>query len=276
MINLVRYAKLMDIAAKDGHTIGIPRASWLFVPGNRPERFAKAAASGAAEVVLDLEDAVAPEGKSAARDAVVNYLEHRQAWVRVNAADTNWYQDDLAAISLPGLKGVVLPKAENLEAIERIDSQVIALIESAWGLEHIRELARGTVRLAFGSLDYALDIGAEHTDENLQYARATLVHVSRISNLPAPIDGITTEIRDGRVIAAEARRSRERGFSAKLCIHPVQIAPVEEAFAPHATEREWARRVMAAMASAGSGVALLDGRMIDKPVLDRAVRILEY
>ena len=155
-------------------------------------------------------------------------------------------------------------------------SRVVALIESAVGLDQARTLAQSpaVVRLAFGSLDYALDIGAEHTDNSLLSARSDLVLASRLAGLMAPIDGVTQDVRDPAAAADDARRSRRLGFGGKLCIHPAQVDPVEEAFAPTADELHWAGRVAEVMRRAAGGVVLLDGQMIDKPVLERAERIL--
>ncbi|OYU42861.1 MAG: CoA ester lyase, partial [Burkholderiales bacterium PBB4] len=149
-----------------------PARSLLFVPGDRPERFAKAHASGADAVILDLEDAVAPAAKAAAREACRQYLAGGgAALLRINALDSGWANDDLELCRLPGVQGVVLPKADSatavLAAAQRSGKPVLPLIESAPGLINLREIAaaRGVSRLLFGSVDLCLDLGIEG-DEN--------------------------------------------------------------------------------------------------------------
>lgn len=170
--------------------------SLLFVPGSRPDRFAKAAASGADNLIIDLEDAVAPGSKEAARTAAAQYLQDQPAIVRINAADTSWYAGDLAALAKTAqLAGVVLPKAASVDAVEALvevlphGTPVLLLIESAVGMRDAHKLAgvTGVTRLMFGNLDFALDAGitarsAEQSE--LLYARSTLVVTSRAAGLP--------------------------------------------------------------------------------------------
>ncbi|MFT4287933.1 HpcH/HpaI aldolase/citrate lyase family protein [Nocardioides sp.] len=254
-------------------------ATWLFVPGDRPERFAKAAASGADQVILDLEDAVTPEAKQPARGHVSGWLADHTAWVRVNATGEHDIEHDIHALAgRPGLRGVLVPKAESPEALtaigRRLGVPLVALIESALGLERSREIARaeGVTRLAFGSIDFALDIGARHTREALASARRELVLVSRLAALPAPIDGVTAEVSDESRARDDADHARELGFGGKLCIHPRQVEQVRLAFAPSPEELAWAREVIAA--ATGAGAVQVGGAMIDRPVVERARRLL--
>ncbi|GAA4556882.1 HpcH/HpaI aldolase/citrate lyase family protein [Planotetraspora kaengkrachanensis] len=248
--------------------------SWLFTPGDRPDRFAKAAASGADVGVLDLEDGVAPENKPAARAAVADALIRHLAYVRVNGAGTPWHDDDLAAIAgRPGLLGVMVPKAETPDALDGIRSPVVALVETAAGLENASLVAAhpNVVRLAFGNVDFGLDIGA--TDDEFVYARSRLVVVSRARGIAAPIDGVTTDLDDPAHAAADAHRARRLGFGGKLCLHPRQIEPVNQAFTPTEAELAWARRLLE---KAGEGGAVrVGGQMIDKPLLESALRLLD-
>jgi citrate lyase subunit beta/citryl-CoA lyase len=263
--------------------------SWFVVPGDRPERFGEPVANGAHAVILDLEDLVGPEKKEVARRAVADWLAGHQAYVRINAADTEWYDDDLAAIAgAPGLQGVVLPKAEGPAPIERTASAlpatvpVLPLVETAAGVQNAPAVA-ATPRVAaliFGSLDYGLDLGidvrAGQDDVNLLYARSRLVIASRAAGIAPPIDGVTTDLDDPRVAADDAGRARHLGFAGKLCIEPRQIAAVNGAFAPTEDDLDWARRVLAAIDAADGEVMLrLDGQLIDKPVVSRARRILD-
>jgi citrate lyase subunit beta / citryl-CoA lyase len=262
-----------------------PAVTWLFVPGDRPDRFDKALNSGAEETICDLEDGVAPDRKSTARDAIATWLsDQRSAWVRINAVGTDWHRDDVTALAgQPGLRGVIVPKAESGDALNRLGAElgptigVIALIESALGIHRAVEIAGCEVvgRLAFGSLDFALDIDADGSDDSLLMARATLVIASRVAGKPAPIDGATTTLDDPALLRHEAARAAGLGFGGKLCVHPSQLAPVAEAFRPSEEDIVWARRVIDAASGSGSGASALDGAMIDEPVIERARRILD-
>lgn len=255
--------------------------SLLFVPGDRADRFAKAAASGADLVVCDLEDAVDPTAKDAARAAVAEWLASGgRAGVRLNAAHTEWYAADCASLSgLPGLVAVMVPKAEDPASLAELASRLggtplIALIETALGLHRATELASapGVARLAFGSIDFALDAGASEDDEALLFARSSLVVSSRVAGLSRPIDGVTVDLDDPAAAGRDAARAQRLGFGGKLCVHPRQVEPVNAAFSPSREEVEQARRVITA---AGGGAAVrVDGRMVDAPVLERARRIL--
>jgi citrate lyase subunit beta/citryl-CoA lyase len=256
--------------------------TWLFVPGDRPERFAKAAVAGADVVVLDLEDAVAPEAKDVARDEVAAWLDRAGVLcaVRVNAAAL-LLDADLAALagSVPRL--VMLPKAEDhalvAEVVARLPrgSSVVALVETARGVLEAPVVAAvpGVERLAFGSFDLAADLGVDpdHAPA-MATARGALVLASAAAGLAAPVDGVTGTVDDALRLAADVAASRALGFGGKLCIHPRQVAAVAEAFAPSADELAWAGRVLAG--AGDNGVAVVDGRMIDKPVVERARRVL--
>ena len=260
----------------------LPR-TYLFVPGNRPERFAKALASGADAVVLDLEDAVAASGKDAARAAVAHALsgDASRVIVRINDASTPWYAADVAMLAAARALAVMLPKAEGAADIERLravctDIAVLALVESARGVLAAETLAAapGVQRLVFGTIDFALDLDLSGDPVGLDHAASRLALASRAAGIAPPVAGVTTSIDDEALLLADLARARAHGFAAKLCIHPKQIAPIHAALAPSATELAWAERVLAAAAAAGGGAVQLDGRMIDKPVIERARRIL--
>ncbi|MFE6509112.1 HpcH/HpaI aldolase/citrate lyase family protein [Nocardioides sp. NPDC057767] len=258
--------------------------TWLFVPGDRSERFAKAAAAGPDVVVLDLEDAVAPAAKDAARAQVTDWLPQAEvtAAVRVNAAGSTWHDADIAALAaLSDPTTVVLPKADSPEAIAAVldalpaGSAIVALVETALGVARAIDLARspGVVRLAFGSFDLAAELGVdpEHAPA-LAPARGALVLASAVGGLAGPIDGVTGDVRDHERLTADVAAAAALGFTGKLCIHPGQVAPAAAALAPTADEVAWAERILAAASE--DGVALVDGRMVDAPVVARAHRIL--
>lgn len=255
--------------------------SFLFVPANRPERFDKAAASGAHQVILDLEDAVAPADKNAARGLVADWKGRADAVVRVNGADTSFFDDDLAMVHAAGVTRVMLPKAEPA-AIERLASsldrpcQIIALIETVRGYAELRRIgASGLVsRFAFGNLDFGIDAGVTEIAGELDPVRLQIVLESRLAGLPPPVDGVTTSWADPAAFNTAVGRAKALGFGAKLCIHPAQVGLVNNAFLPTTEEIDWARRVMTVAAGAGGGAVALDGKMIDAPVIRRAELIL--
>ena len=258
----------------------IPR-SYLFVPGNRPERFARAAASGAGAVIVDLEDAVPPADKDAARMQVAAVLDpSNPVVVRINAEDTSWFEDDLALCRHAGVAAIMLPKAEsvdNLRRVAQLGLPVLPLIETACGMATVDALARvkGVARLAFGSIDFQFDLGIEGDDEELLYFRSMLVLASRVAGLAPPIDGVTVALDDDAQLHADTLRARRFGFGAKLCIYPRQVAAVNAGFRPTETELAWATRVLAAAREANCAAVAVDGMMVDRPVMLRAQRIVD-
>lgn len=265
---------------------GIDRSGWalsyLFVPATRPERFEKAAASGAHRIILDLEDAVSPGDKDVAREAVVDWFRAGgHGVVRINGADTHWFDADLVAVAAcPGAE-VMVPKAEPT-AIGRVahylvDRQIIALVETVAGLMEIDKVAatRGVSRLAFGNVDFSTDARIPASSPALDHARFRIAMAARYVGLPPPVDGVTLALDDETMIAADIHTARNFGFGAKFCIHPRQVGIVNAGFMPNGEEVSWARRVLAAAEQSGDGVFQLDGKMIDRPVLDRARFLLD-
>jgi citrate lyase subunit beta / citryl-CoA lyase len=263
----------------------VPR-SYLFVPADQPQRFAKALASGADAVIVDLEDAVAPNAKAAARRSLAEWLagpaevDRGAVVVRINAVGTDGIDDDIAVCRSAGVEAIMVPKAERTEDLARVAAAagkpLIALIETALGLDSVRSIAQApsVARLAFGSIDFQLDMGIAGDGEELLAFRSQIVLASRLAGLPPPVDGVSTAIDDAAAVRDDAKRSRRLGFGAKLCIHPTQVAAVNLAFTPSAEELAWARRVVdAAGGSRGAAVAV-DGKMVDKPVLLRAEALL--
>ena len=256
--------------------------SYLFVPGNRPERFAKACAAGADAVIIDLEDAVSPADKDAARSAVAAWLSPAQPVVlRINSVDTQWFSEDLALCGLPGVAAITLPKTEHVEQIRMVAAAapgiaVLPLIETAQGFAHAQSVAqtRPVQRLIFGSIDFQLDMRIEGDDLELLYFRSQLVLFSRIAGIQAPVDGVTTAIDDVTQIQTEAQRARRLGFRGKLCIHPRQVDIVNQCFMPSADSIAWAEKVLAAAESAHGAALAIDGKMIDLPVIRKAQEIV--
>ncbi|MEM5278655.1 CoA ester lyase [Cupriavidus taiwanensis] len=265
--------------------------TYLFVPGDRPERFDKAAAAGPDVMILDLEDAVHPDAKPAARAAIAAWLAGRpdaNAFVRINDSASPAFAADLAWLrGLPAgtaLAGLLVPKAEDAAALRTIaqalqainpQGELVAIIETALGLHQVDAVASagGVARLAFGSLDYAVDLGCSHSRDALAFARARIVLASRVAGLPPPVDGVTTALKDEAVLAGDVAYARELGFAGKLCIHPAQLGAVRAGFLPSAEQLDWARRVLDATAS-GSHAVQVDGKMVDRPVIEQARRLL--
>jgi citrate lyase subunit beta/citryl-CoA lyase len=258
--------------------------SYLFVPGNRPQRFSKALAAGADAVILDLEDAVGPHEKVQARNEVIQWLQgNAGVYVRINAADTRWFSEDVAALSRnKAVLGIVVPKATDAATLRFIGSNghpdlvILPLLESALAFRALDEIAAAPRidRLMFGTIDFQVDTGIVGDGEELSYFRSQMTLASRLAGIGTPVDGVTTALDDAGPIEEAARRARRFGFGGKLCIHPKQILPTHIAFTPTSEECEWSRRVVnAAEASAGSAT-VVDGKMIDAPVIERAKAIL--
>jgi citrate lyase subunit beta/citryl-CoA lyase len=260
-----------------------PGRTYLFVPGDRQDRFDKAWGSGADHVIIDLEDAVAPTQKDAARKAAANWMtpEH-PVWVRINAPNTAPYESDLELVAHPGLRGFMIPKAEYLpldliSACLQHQKSLILLVETAMGFRNLAALAEtATVeRLAFGSIDFQVDLGIEGDGDALAYFRSQLVLASRLAQIQPPLDGVTPDVNDIDVLRQDTLRAKRFGFGGKLCIHPRQVLEVNRAFSPTDEELSWARMVIAAGAQRDCAVVTVGGKMVDKPVLAKALRIIE-
>lgn len=259
--------------------------SALFVPANRPERIAKALANGADAVIVDLEDAIAKDDKESARQTLEQALDNTGAalWVRVNAVNTPWFEDDLALCARsPRVAGMMLPKTEDSGQLQRAaqaGKPLCALIETAIGVLNLEAIVAGPGlrRLAFGALDLALDLdlreGGSGAATVLDTLRTQLVLHSRARRLTPPLEAVEPDFRDPEKTARQARRAAEMGFGGMLCIHPAQIEPVHAAFTASPAQLAWARRVLEQAAHAGTTFQL-DGQMVDEPVLERARRLL--
>jgi citrate lyase subunit beta/citryl-CoA lyase len=262
-----------------------PARSWLFVPSTRPDRFAKAAASGADRVILDLEDAVAPSEKAEARRSLATATIPRDVptYVRVNSALTPWFEDDLAVAATLAIQGILLPKADSAAHVERAAAVIgrahviVPIIETAVGLWNVLEVARAprVERLVFGALDFALDTGMHDKDGAFDYVRSRIVIASKVAGIAPPVDFVTLGIDDQEVLERDAARSRHFGFGGKLCIHPKQLAATNDAFRPRDEEVAWARAILAEQALRPQDAVFAHrGELVDRPVLERARQIV--
>ena len=275
--------------------------SLLFAPGNHARRVEKALTLDADVVILDLEDAVAIAEKSATREKVVAALRTpRRAlgYVRINAFDTPFCFDDLQAVVAPGVDGIVLPKVESPAQIVAVEWAIAALersrglaeggidlmpiIETGRGMAGLRDIARAggrARRLSFGAGDYTLDVGMRWTMEEreLDHVRTAIVVESRAANLEPPVDTVFIRLGRPEPFRRSTELARDLGFQGKLCIHPEQVGPVNEAFTPTDDEIAKSERCVAAFEEAeakGSASIQVDGYFIDYPIVENARRTL--
>ena len=264
--------------------LNAPARSWLFVPATRQDRFVKAATSGADRVILDLEDAVAPEAKENARQGLlgVPIPANIPVYVRVNAVTTPWFEGDIAVAAKLVIAGVLLPKAESGEHITRVRAKlpathrIVPIIETALGAWNVLEVAKAqrVERLVFGALDFHLDTDMEDEEDTFAPVRSQIAIASKIARVGAPIDAVSLSIDDEEILKREAARSRRFGFAGKLCIHPKQIPITNNAFRPSDADLKWARGLLDELAKRpGDAVFSYRGALVDRPVIERAKRI---
>ena len=279
----------------------ISARSLLFVPATSDRKIDKAYSSGADGVILDLEDAVALSEKPAARAALAAIVAQPRlspTWVRVNASTTPHCYADILAVCVPGIFGVVLPKAESAEEIRMIDwvmtqlemarelpqggITLMAIVETARGLEAVSAIAKSSPRLrrlVFGAVDLAADLGIDLEDDAgaTAQARFAIACASCAAGIAAPMDTAFTNIQDLEALRATSIRARGLGYRGKCCIHPVQVEVVNAVFTPSAEDISRAQRIVAAFEAAersGAAAVSMDGFMIDYPVADKARRLL--
>jgi citrate lyase subunit beta / citryl-CoA lyase len=258
--------------------------SMLFVPADRPDLAAKAPRCGPDVVVLDLEDAVPPDGKAAARatarEAAAELAGTVPVCVRVNPPATPWFDDDVASLP-PGLTAVVVPKLEENDQLDGVAAALgqhplVAGLETVRGVVDARDVLRPPVAACyFGAEDYVADLGGVRTPDNAEvaHARAYVAMAARLAGIPA-LDMVTIDVRDDERFVAEARSARALGYAGKLCIHPAQVALAHEAFRPSPDEVAWARAVLAAFEAAGGRTIAHEGQMVDEVVAVRARALL--
>jgi citrate lyase subunit beta/citryl-CoA lyase len=258
--------------------------SLLFAPGSDERKLAKALSSGADGVVCDLEDAVAPPDKDAAREVVAAALAETEGsaarLVRVNGAGTAWHADDVAFAASLDLDGLVLPKAspEALDALGADGPPVIAIVETAIGLRQAFEIASRprVAALLLGSVDLGAEVGLETRPDSQEilYARSKLAIDSAAAGLRGPFDVVHLDFGDTAGLEEQCRLARALGFRGKACIHPAQIETINRVFAPSDDEIARARRVIDAFEGQSNGVLAVNGTMVDRPVVERARRVL--
>lgn len=278
--------------------------SLLFVPGDSPRKFERAAAGDADALVLDLEDSVLPEAKAAARGMVREMLAKgapgKQLWVRVNPLDTDWTEADLAAVIAGRPFGVFLPKSRGGEDVKRLAALLDrheATAGVAAGGTRILPIATelgaamfglGTYAgssprlwgLTWGAEDLAADLGTvvnrvgDRYTEPFRVARSFCLFGAAAAGVRA-IDTVCIDLENDAVVAAESLEARRDGFTGKMAIHPKHVSAINAAFIPSPAEREWARKIVAAFdANPNLGTFRLEGRMIDRPHLRAARRVL--
>lgn len=262
--------------------------SALFVPANRPDRFAKAKATGADTVIIDLEDTVAPDEKQQARNNIIRYMAdnpEQRFWVRINDGTTSWFERDLDMCrSLPQVQGIVLPKAHKPHHVYMVSGAgkpLMPVIESASGLQELASIAQanGVVRLSFGILDLMLELGTRpHTKAAIEIKdqiRFQILVASRMFGLARPLDCVEPDFTNIESFTKTATFARDMGFGGILCIHPRQVEAAHQVFQALPEELDWARRVVEHAEKTGEYTFRIDNRMVDLPLIERARRILE-
>lgn len=270
--------------------------SVLFAPATRADVLAKLPRSQPDAAIIDLEDGVAVQAKDAARAIARSAAEklalsHPQLrlFVRINAIGTPWFDEDIALALIPSLTGVVLPKYESLEQLERLSHAlreqglgqlvVIAGIETALGVERVSQMLHAPIVAAyFGAEDFIADMGGERTTEGLEvlYARSRVVLAARLAGILA-LDQVVTDFHDDSRFIAEAAQAHALGYAGKLCIHPSQVALANQYLRPSSQEIERSQRLLDAYQQAQAenrGVIVFEGQMVDLPMVKRAQTIL--
>ncbi|MBV0923567.1 CoA ester lyase [Halomicroarcula limicola] len=270
----------------------MPRRSILFSPGDDAGKLRKAPETNADVVVFDLEDAVVPDRKPAARKTVHDALSDVfpadcEVCVRVNPVDEGAAEDLAVVLDGPTPDSVMLPKTSDADDARRlaelladagVDCPILALVESAAGVLHAEEIAAAEAveALIFGAEDLAGDIGATRTEDGseVEHARQHVVLAARAADV-TPIDTHFPSYTDDEGLQREAKRALQLGYDGKLAIHPAQATIINEVFTPTPARVEWAERILAARDEAGGGVFVVDGEMIDAPQIRQAERVLE-
>ena len=261
--------------------------SLLFVPGSKAERFTKAKNAGADLICIDLEDAVLPADKAAARQAVINYIQagNRDICIRINPLSTKLGLADLQALAQVDPAYIMLAKCENDDEIKQAShilaskqSLLIALIETTTGLDNAATIARASNKvtaLMFGGADMSAELRCDFSYEALLFVRSQLVLAAAKAKIDL-IDVPYINIKDDAGLSKETKKIKALGYTAKAAIHPCQIATIHKAFTPSKTEIEYAKAVlMAVEGKEDAGVIVVNGHMVDRPIILASKRILQ-
>lgn len=258
--------------------------SFLFVPANRTERYSKALNSGSDAVIIDLEDAIPTEHKLESRALLKQWLlDHptEKVMIRVNADQTEWFAEDIQLAQLSNVIALVLPKAEQkqaFEAIQKIRSlDVYPIIETPYGMANVEQIAQfpAVQALMFGSIDFQLEMDMTGDYLELMSFRNRMVLASKLAGIENPIDGVTADFTNTELVRTETLQAKKLGFQGKLCIHPNQVKIVNQTFNPSPEEIQWAQEIIKAVQAADGQTISLNGKMIDKPIILKAEKILK-
>ena len=270
-----------------------PRRSFIFAPGLRPDMFPKALASGADIVCIELEDGIAPKDKLIARQRALVLFEHPQAddgverIVRINSMRERFGIEDVGAILATETPppALMMPKVRTPDEVKQLDGLLTeaghdtalhVIIETNEGLEAAYEIAHCSKRIAalfFGGVDMAAELRCKNAWEPLLYARARVVHAAASAGLDV-IDVPYLDLEDAKGMRVEAQQARELGFAGKGAVHPKQIAVLNEVFTPSEDQIDRARRIIDEFEAADTGLVVIDGKLIEKPVLREMYRIV--
>ena len=269
-----------------------PRRSLLFTPANRPTAFDKALDSGADIICLDLEDAVPQAQKAAARAPAIDFLRHSDAngpqrALRINAVNSQIGLEDLTAVlrAAPRHGMILLPKVSEAAELHLVDTvlsevgsflELGALIETLDGLANVAAIATATPRLklmVFGAVDFSAELGTDNADAPLAYARGKVIHAAKRASIDV-MDVPSLNFRDLDGIGQAARHAQHLGFTGKAAVHPAGVMQINTAFTPSAEEITHAKRVIAAYETSPNGLAVLDGRLVEAPVVKAMQRRL--
>ncbi len=274
-----------------------PRRSMLYMPGSNARALDKARSLPADSLILDLEDAVAPDAKATARQQVAEAVKAggygaREIVIRVNSLDTGWGHEDAPAVAQAGANAILMPKAESAAQVVHLEHllklygapdelALMCMIETPMGVLNAAEIARASPRmvaLVMGTSDLAKELQATHTRERLPMLTSLgLCLLAARANRIAIVDGVHLDLNDDEGLAFACRQGRELGFDGKTLIHPKQIEPANRAFAPSADEVAWSKRIIAAHAEAearGEGVVLVEGKLIENLHVANARRVV--
>ena len=274
----------------------LPR-SWLFVPGDRPDRVAKALESPAEAVIVDLEDSIAHDAKLSTRANLRKMLggrARRNVFIRLNEITSEWYNDDVQALDGLDLAGVVLPKANSADEVislagklQRMDTGkwIVPILETAAGVYFAREIAQSTpqvLALSFGAGDYSLDVGIPKWPVGEQLSllvpRVMVIIAARVANLPGAIDTPTPTFRDPDSVRDQSKLAASLGFRGKLAIHPNQVDTINEIFKPDTAQLDYAKKVVAGFEASlkeGRASTSVEGKLVTYAIAEQSYALIE-